>query len=302
MSGREEPVSSYSPITTTADGRVSVVLADDHPGLADPVYRVRRDELAALALSWSPGQPLPEPDYTDEEHRVWREVSQALAGRHRLHATRAFLDCAASLGLPVDHVPQLAEVGRRLRPLTGFDYAPVAGLAPLREFYGAFAGGTFWSTQYLRHPSAPLYTPEPDLVHEVIGHANQLADPRVAAMYRRVGAAVERTQGEVALRALSKVFWFAVEFGVVFEGGEPKAFGAGLLSSVGELDAFTRADIRPADWAEMAGAAYDITRFQPVLYSWRSDTELIDSFSGLLDGWDDEAATRLLSAPSRVTA
>lgn len=292
-------MATYSPVTTGADGRVTVALAGDHPGLTDPAYRRRRDHLAALALAWSPGQPVPEPVYEEGEHRVWQQVSSALAARHRRRTPRAFLAGAEALDLPADHVPQLGEVSERLRPLAGFTYLPVAGLAPLRDFYSAFGDGVFWSTQYLRHPSAPLYTPEPDLVHEVIGHANQLADPRVARLYRQVGAAVGRTEGEAALRFLSKLFWFAVEFGVVYEGGEAKAFGAGLLSSVAEMDAFAGADIRPAHWVEMGTVNYDISRFQPVLYSWRSDTELIEGFGELLEAWDDDAHARLVGGMAR---
>ena len=103
--------------------------------------------------------------------------------------------------------------------MAGFRYQPVAGLAPLRDFYGSFGRGVFWSTQYLRHPSVRLYTPEPDVIHEVIGHANQLAGPGYADLYRLVGAAVARTRDEEALRFLSHVFWYTMEFGVVREGG-----------------------------------------------------------------------------------
>ena len=257
-------------------------------------YRSRRAELAALAQAWSPGDPIPEPSYRDDEHEVWRLVSAALAPRHLACAAREVVEAGAALALPTDHVPQLGEVGEALAPLSGFRYLPVAGLAPLREFYGSFAGGVFWSTQYLRHPAAPLYTPEPDLVHEVIGHATQLAHSGVADLYRRVGAATARTSDASALRFLSKVFWFSVEFGVVVEAGRPKAFGAGLLSSVGELDAFAGADIRPADLLEMGTAVYDISRFQPVLYSFGSVAELCEMIGEFVDGYDDDAHARLV--------
>ncbi len=290
---------AYSPVGRGGDGRTTVLLADDHPGVRDPQYRARRDELAALAVAWRPGEPVPEPDYRDEEHELWRTVSAALADRYGEHAPMAFRRAAAELDLPHDHVPQLAEVSKRLQPLSGFRYLPVAGLAPLRDFYGSFADGVFWSTQYLRHPSAPLYTPEPDLVHEVIGHANQIAIPSVARLYHMVGRAVGRCETEEALRALSKVFWFTVEFGVVHEGGRPRAFGAGLLSSVGELDAYREADIRPADLPQMASADYDISRFQPALHSFRSLTELEDVLADFLDGWDDDAYARLVRMTRR---
>jgi phenylalanine-4-hydroxylase len=286
----------YSPVRTTTGGRVTVELAGDHPGFTDPAYRSRRDQLAALAAHWSPGAPIPEPDYSQVEHEVWATVSAALEELHERHACSAFLAGKEAVRLPADRVPQLTEVGERLEPLSGFRYWPVAGLAPLREFYGSFSDGVFWSTQYLRHPSVPLYTPEPDAIHEVIGHANQLAAPGYAEMYRGVGRAVARTESESALRFLSHVFWYTMEFGVVYESGRLKAFGAGILSSVGETAGFSEAEVRPADFWAMGSAEYDITRFQPVLYSWPSPVALEDGLSSFLATFDDSTPAALRRA------
>jgi phenylalanine-4-hydroxylase len=269
-------------------------LAGDHPGVTDPAYRARRNELAGLAEAWRAGQPLPEPDYLDAEQEVWVTVMQALTDRHERSACRAYLEGKQALGLPSDRVPQLSEVTARLEPIAGFRYQPVSGLAPLRDFYGSFSRGVFWSTQYLRHPSVPLYTPEPDLIHEVVGHANQLASPGYADLYRLFGAAVERSESDESLRFLSHVFWYTMEFGVIREGGEWKAFGAGILSSVGETDSFDRADIRPVDWLSMGLADYDITRFQPILYSWPSQAAFEDELSHFLGDFDDHKVSALL--------
>ena len=103
----------------------------------------------------------------------------------------------------------------RLAPLTGFAYHPAPGLVPLRDFMGALAGGVFYSTQYVRHPSQPLYTPEPDIIHEVIGHGNMLGSPRFAALKRAAGEAARRVETEAALQFIADVFWFTLEFGVV---------------------------------------------------------------------------------------
>jgi phenylalanine-4-hydroxylase len=286
----------YSPVRTTTGGRVTVELAGDHPGVTDPHYRARRDELAGLAARWEPGQPIPEPVYTEAEHEVWAPVSAALVELHERHACSAYLAGKDAVRLPTDRVPQLAEVGDLLEPVAGFRYLPVAGLAPLREFYGSFSEGVFWSTQYLRHPSVPLYTPEPDIIHEVIGHANQLGGPGYADLYRLVGAAVERTRSEDALRFLSHVFWYTMEFGVVTEGRALKAFGAGILSSVGETADFSSADVRPVDLWAMGSADYDITRFQPVLYSWPSPAALQDGLFGFLESFDDSTPASLRRA------
>ncbi|RMI31755.1 phenylalanine 4-monooxygenase [Nocardia stercoris] len=283
----------YSPVTTTADGDVTVHLSDVHPGVGDPEYRARRNAIAALALAYRPGRKLPRIDYTAEEHEVWRIVSKELARKHEHFAAGEVREGASRLGLPADHVPQLDEVTARLVPLTGFRYVPAAGLVPLRDFFGAFAERTFHSTQYLRHHSAPLYTPEPDAIHEIIGHANQLAAPRFADIYAAVGAAVGRLETDVALHFLANVFWFTMEFGVLREQGEVRCYGAGLLSSFGEIEEFRTADLRPLNIAEMGTARYDITHYQPILYCADSMDQLEDVVGSFFDTMTDDDAARL---------
>ncbi len=287
--------SGYSPVVSTGDS-VEVELSSDHPGFADPEYRQRRNDIAALSVDYSPGDPIPHVEYSEREHEVWRVVSRELAPKHRRYACREFVLAAEALSLPADHIPQLGEVTERLQPLTGFRYLPVAGLAPLRDFYGAFAERTFFSTQYIRHHSVPLYTPEPDIVHEVVGHANQLAHPFFADVCEEVGRAVVRAESEPALAFLSKVFWFSLEFGVVHEDGEPKAYGAGILSSFGELDYFQQAELRPLDFLAMGTTEYDITHYQPVLYAAPSFSELEDELMSFYSSYDEEAYRRITAA------
>src|SRR4029450_12940473 len=145
-----------------------------------------------------------------------------------------YLEGADRLTLPTERVPQRREVDKRVHALTGFHIEPVPGLVPTMVFYGALARRTFLSTQYIRHHSAPFYTPEPDVVHEIIGHANMLANPVLADLYEVAGrASVRVADHDDKLLFFSKVFWFSLEFGVLHEGGELKAYGAGLLSSFG---------------------------------------------------------------------
>lgn len=282
----------YSPVTKGADGDVTVHLSDEHPGVHDPAYRTRRNAIAALALAYRPGEPVPHVDYTSEEQEVWRIVSAELARKRRRYACSEVRAAAEQLALPDDHIPQLDEVSEKLFPLTGFRYVPAAGLVPLREFFGSFAGRVFHSTQYIRHHSAPLYTPEPDAVHEILGHANQLASPRFAAIYEQVGAAVARLETDKALKFLADVFWFSMEFGVMREQGEVRCYGAGLLSSYGEIEEFRQAELRPLNIAEMGSVTYDITHYQPILYCADSIAEIEDVVGGFFAEMDDESPLR----------
>src|SRR3954454_1116652 len=277
-----EEAQLYSPVTHDADGKAVVHLGEEHPGFNDPAYRERRNEIATAATLWSPGEPLPHIDYADVENDIWRTVSRELREKHRTYACREFLAAKAALGLPEDRVPQLDEVTARLKPLTGFEYRPAAGLVPLREFYGSLADRVFHSTQYVRHPSEPLYTPEPDIVHEVIGHGNMLASPRFAEVKRLAGDAARRVETDEALQIIADVFWFTLEFGVIREGYELKAYGAGILSSYGEIEEFRHTGIRPLDVAERIGIEYDMTKSQPILYASEAIDHLEDVVGGFL--------------------
>src|SRR5437588_6831001 len=198
-----EEAQLYSPVTTEADGSVTVHLAHDHPGANDPVYRARRGDIAAAALGWKPGQPSPTVAYTDEEQEVWRTVCRELAPKHERYAVSEYREALARVALPRDRVPDLDEVSDRLAPISGWRYLPAAGLVPLREFYGSLADRLFHSTQYVRHPDVPLYTPEPDIIHEVIGHGHLLATPTFGGLHRRAGPGALRLSNDERLRFLS---------------------------------------------------------------------------------------------------
>lgn len=279
----------YSPVTEGDDGRVTVHLASDHPGFADAAYRERRNEIAAHALRWRRGEPTPDVGYTEAEHEVWRIVCRELRPKHEALAIREYVEALDAVALPTDHVPNLDEVSARVEPLTGFRYVPAPGLVPLREFYGDLRDRVFHSTQYVRHDAEPLYTPEPDIIHEVIGHGHLLATPTFSELHRLTGEATHRLRDEDNLRFLSKVFWFTVEFGVVVEDGELRAYGAGILSSYGEIDEFRHMTLRPLDLVAMGTAEYDITHYQPVLYRAESLDEVREVVGGFLRSCTDDS-------------
>jgi phenylalanine-4-hydroxylase len=288
-----EEAQLYSPVTKAEDGSVTVHLSDDHPGKTDPAYQQRRNEIASAALAWSRGQPIPQIEYTDEEHEVWRTVQRELAPKHARYACTPYLEAKAALDLPTDRIPQLNEVTDGLAPLTGFHYVPAAGIVPVKEFYGCLADREFHSTQYIRHPSAPLYTPEPDLIHEVIGHGNLLADPQFAELNRLAGEAARRARTDGGVQYVADVFWFTIEFGVVYEGDELRAYGAGILSSYGEIEEFRQMEIRPIDFHQMGTIDYDITKYQPVLFAAESMDHLVDSLGEFFAEFTDETPERL---------
>lgn len=270
---------------STRDRKAIIHLDSDHPGFRDEEYRARRNRIAQIAMEYEPGTRVPDAPYTPEEHEVWRAIWEALKPAQQRHACAEYLECVHRLDLPRERIPQLREVTEKVEAISGFRLEPVAGLVEPRVFLESLANGVFLSTQYIRHHSTPLYTPEPDVAHEVIGHAVTLADGRMAELNRLVGRAVKRTRSAEALDRLARVYWFTIEFGVLREDGQLKAYGTGLLSSAGELEAMQMAELRPFDLEAASRQEYDPTKFQPVLFCADSFETMFETLKDYLLRW-----------------
>jgi len=240
----------------------------DHPGFHDAVYRRRRNEIARTALDYRDGQPVPSIDYTEREHEVWAEVWRHLDPLHDRYACRAYREAGDRIALSRERIPQLTAVNATIQPLLGFRMTPVAGLVAAKSFLSQLGRDTFLSTQYMRHHSVPLYTPEPDVVHELIGHAATFADPTFVALNRAFGEAALRAQDDPeTIERIGRLYWYTLEFGVVREAGRLCVYGAGLLSSFGELGRFeNEEELRNWDVEEIANTAYDPTQYQQNLF------------------------------------
>ncbi len=275
MTSPRAPVSSSARFAGGAEGLVQ--LDRDHPGFRDPAYRTRRNAIARQALDYDEGGPLAPVEYTAEEHDVWRTVCRELAILHGRYASAEALECERLIGLPKDRIPQLSEVNARLAGTgTGMKMLPVAGLVAPRTFLVHLGRGTFLSTQYMRHHSAPLYTPEPDVIHELVGHAGSLAHPAFVRLSRRFGE-VAATASDAKIEELTRLYWYTLEFGLVSEPSGVKANGAGLLSSYGELGRFeSQARIEEFRVSRVLETPYDPTDYQRVLF-------LVPSFAAVYE-------------------
>jgi phenylalanine-4-hydroxylase len=262
-----------------------IKLDPDHPGFRDREYRARRNAIAQIAMTYEPGSPIPTAPYTELEHGVWQKIWKALGPAHREHACTEYLECLERLDFDSDRIPQLDEVSQKVEAISGFRLEPVAGLVEPRVFLESLAQGVFLSTQYIRHHSTPLYTPEPDVAHEIIGHAVTLASKRLAELNRLFGEAVKRTNGTDDFDRLARIYWFTIEFGVLREDGRLKAYGTGLLSSAGELAEMHKAELRPLDLEVAANHVYDPTHYQSRLFCAESFDEMYEMLRDFLVRW-----------------
>lgn len=246
----------------------------------------RQSEIIALAAG--PHAAPTDIAYTPEEHFVWQTVSTALEPIWEQRVESAVLAARDKLALPTDHIPQLREVSMALEGRSGFVFRAVGGLAPREAFFSGLKHREFLSTQFIRSAENPFYTKQPDVVHELIGHATLLADPALAELHELAGQALTRVETEEAKQAVANVWWFSGEFGVVRRSSAVKAVGAGILSSISELQNIGNVRIEPLDPTSMATQPYVIDQLQPILFGADSSDHLVHEvgtfFETITDG------------------
>jgi len=239
--------------------------------------------------------------YSEENHEAWQKLYRRIQTRWDRYANDHFLRGIDALQLSPDRVPRLSDINRRLQPLTGFQAKPVSGYVPGFLFFDCLRRREFPTTITIRPADRMDYLPEPDIFHDVAGHVPMHTERAFADVLVRFGdcahtavemAASIRDPREQTrrltsiIRAMSRFFWFTVEFGLMQGPRGVCAYGSGLLSSYGELEHAIESDEVQRypiqmEWVINQGA--EIDHYQPLLFvvdSFDHLFELVDRFEG----------------------
>lgn len=172
--------------------------------------------------------------YTEEQHAVWAELVGRMMPEIEQHAAREYLEGFSIIGLQKDRLPDLKAISARLAPRTGWSSTPVSGFLPAPAFFEMLASRNFPTTTWLRSRESLEYTPKPDIFHDVFGHVPMHSHKVFADFLEHYGRVCASISDATVLEKLGRLFWYTVEFGVIRQGREIKAYGSGLISSHGE--------------------------------------------------------------------
>jgi phenylalanine-4-hydroxylase len=216
--------------------------------------------------------------YTDADHDTWRRLYQRQVELLPGRASQVFIDALPDLRA-TDRIPRFDDVNERLMAATGWQLVGVPGLIPEVPFFSLLANRKFPVTDWIRKPEEFDYIVEPDIFHDLFGHVPMLFNPVFADYVQRYGQGGLKAADLGACEMLSRLYWYTVEFGLIREQGALRAYGAGILSSPGELQYSVESGEPqrvPLDIARTMRTRYKIDSYQQTYF-------VIDSFQQLFD-------------------
>ena len=106
-----------------------------------------------------------------------------------------------------------------------------------------------------------------------------LTDPSFASFYQMFGEAAFNAKG-IQRKWLETFHWFTVEFGLIMKKEGIRIYGAGIISSLGEIQhaLSNNVEVKPFDLRNVINQTYDVWHLQPVLFSIESFEQLESEF------------------------
>jgi len=216
--------------------------------------------------------------YSAAEHALYRRLFERQAKLVPRYACPEWIDAIARLESAAREIPRFDQVSRQLRAATGWEIVAVPGLIPDDAFFTHLANRRFPVTVWLRRPEEFDYIVEPDVFHDFFGHVPLLFDRVYADHLYEYGKGGLKAMRLDAVKMLARLYWFTIEFGLMRTAGGIRAYGAGLLSSGGEL-AHCIDDPRPRrlpfELERIMRTDYQIDRYQDSYF-------VIESFEQLM--------------------
>jgi len=216
--------------------------------------------------------------YTPAEHGLYRRLYERQAGQLQGLACREFIATVSQLGDP-SRIPRFDELSEKLHRATGWEVVAVPGLIPEEAFFALLAARRFPVTGWLRRPEEFDYVVEPDVFHDLFGHVPLLFNPVFADYMQAYGQGGLKASRLEACEYLARLYWYTVEFGLIATPDGLRAYGAGILSSAGEL----RYSVRSPEPQRLGFDLERIMRTRYKIDSYQASYFVIDSFQQLFD-------------------
>jgi phenylalanine-4-hydroxylase len=216
--------------------------------------------------------------YTAEEHALYRRLYERQAAQIGGLACREFVQAVQQLGTP-ERIPRFDELSEKLHRATGWQVVAVPGLIPDEAFFNLLAARKFPVTGWLRKPEEFDYIVEPDVFHDLFGHVPLLFDPVFADYMQAYGAGGMKASRLASAEHLARLYWYTVEFGLIRTDDGLRAYGAGILSSAGEL----RHSVTSPEPQRLAFDLERIMRTRFKIDTFQQTYFVIDSFAQLFE-------------------
>jgi phenylalanine-4-hydroxylase len=263
-----------------------------------PKPRSRQPLVNSPSPTWTRGPDCVPPTYYVSQHATWRNMIQMHKAQAPQHVCKEYLHAVERLGIDEHYIPELRQLDRRLKALSGWGIIKAQGYVQPRAFFQLLTQKLFPCSDLLRHASEVTYTSEPDMWHDVMGHLPMLIDPTFGEFNNLFGRIGGNVRNDTQFNVLQKVYWFSMEFGIInphatAESAGPissaRLYGAAHVAAAQEMAMSLSPTVehRPFSIEGVVGMETDVARVNTVLFA-------IPSFESLLNQLVDWARTEHL--------
>ncbi|HSY77363.1 MAG TPA: phenylalanine 4-monooxygenase [Bacteroidia bacterium] len=222
-------------------------------------------------------------NYTPHDFAVWETLFNRQMPLLKDTASNEYLEAHKTIKFSPNRIPDFREVNTIVGNLTGWNLHVVPCISPQKDFFQLLSQKKFTATCWLRTMEQLDYLEEPDMFHDVFGHVPLLTNTSYCDFFKGISTiALEHIENPLAVELLGKIYWFTIEFGLIRENGKKKIYGAGIMSSFGEVkhclsDKVTHADF---DVEKIFSTSYRNDQMQNLYY-------VIDSYEQLYNSLDE---------------
>jgi len=226
-------------------------------------------------------------NYTKHDFEVWKTLFNRQMNLLKDTASEEYLEAHNTINFSADRIPDFKEVNQILGNLTGWNLHVVPCISPQKEFFQLLSDKKFTATCWLRTMEQLDYLEEPDMFHDVFGHVPLLSNKSYCDFFKGISnLALEHIDNPLAVELLGKIYWFTIEFGLIREKDQLKIYGAGIMSSFGEVkhclgDKVTRLDF---DVEKIFNTEYRNDQMQNLYYVIDSYEQLYNSLGTIQKG------------------
>jgi len=225
--------------------------------------------------------------YNEVDHHTWSLLVRNHLDFNFQKCSIEYQEGFQKLELDTQRIAEISDLSQRLKRISGWTLTPVEGFIPAELFFNLLLKKVYPVTVFLRKPEDLSFSELPDIFHDIYGHVPLLTNDKFCNFLEHLSElALNFIGNDLAIKYLTRLYWFTFEMGVIREGDVFKPYGGAIITSPAEIKRVNDYgnNIQPFDIGRIFETEFDPYKLQNVYF-------YVNSFDSLFELTDDLGVT-----------